>query len=131
MKGKQPLKIPDIVIILLGAGLTGFSAFAVYISPELSARVLIQGQDQSWIFPLDAEETVVVRGPLGNTVVKIHDNQTWVESSPCNNQTCVASGHIRQPGAWAACLPNNVFLMVEGNIERNDEPEKIPDSVAW
>jgi len=126
MKGKQPLKIPDIVIILLGLGLTGFSAFAAYISPG-AARVLIQGQDQLWIFPLDAEETVVVRGPLGDTVVKIHDNQAWVESSPCDNQTCVASGHIRRHRAWTACLPNNMFLMIEGN----DEPENIPDSIAW
>jgi hypothetical protein len=123
----MPLKIPDIVIILLGLGLTGFSAFAVYVSPEVSTRVMIQGPDQLWIFPLDAEETVVVRGPLGNTVVKIDGNQAWVESSPCDNQTCVASGHIRQPGAWTACLPNNVFLMIEGN----DEPENFPDSIAW
>jgi len=123
----MPLKIPDILIILLGLGLIGFSAFAAYVSPEVSTRVLIQGQDRLWIFPLDAEETVIVSGPLGDTVIKIHDNQAWVESSPCDNQTCVAAGHIRQPRAWTACLPNNVFLMIEGNNETGN----IPDSIAW
>ena len=124
---KLPLKIPDIVIILLALGLTGFSAFAAYVSPQSTTQVLIQGKDQSWVFPLDAEETVIVGGPLGNTVVRIHDKQAWVESSPCINQTCVASGHLRQQRAWAACLPNNVFLMIEGN----NEPGNTPDTIAW
>ena len=127
MNGKLPIKIPDIVIILLALGLTGFSASAAYFSPQNDMQALVQGQNQLWIFPLDAEETVVVRGPLGNTVVRIHDGQAWIESSPCDNQTCVATGHIRRQRAWAACLPNNVFLMIEGN----DEHGNIPDSIAW
>jgi hypothetical protein len=122
-----PLKIPDIVIILLALVLTGFSAFAANSSPQITAQVLIQGRDRLWVFPLDAEETVAVQGPLGNTVIRIQGKQAWVESSPCENQTCVASGHIRQRRAWTACLPNNVFLMIEGN----DEQANIPDSIAW
>ncbi|MDR0444039.1 MAG: NusG domain II-containing protein [Treponema sp.] len=119
------IKIPDILIILLAASLTGFSAFAAYAKPK-AVRVLIRGQEREWTFPLDAEETVTVQGPLGNTVVRIHDSRAWVESSPCENQTCVASGHVRRQGAWAACLPNNVLLLIEGS---NDEPEI--DSIAW
>ena len=126
MKGKF-IKIPDIAIILLAAGLTGFSAFASYAKPLNTSRVLIRGQDQTWIFPLDAEETVMVPGPLGNTTIKIHGQEAWVESSPCNNQTCVTQGHIRQQRAWAACLPNNVLLIIEGT----DESANVPDSIAW
>ena len=123
---KPRIKIPDILIILLSAGLTLFSAFAAYMQPQKTVRVLIQGQRQKWTFPLDAEETVVVSGPLGDTVVRIQDNHAWVESSPCENQTCVAAGHVMRQGAWAACLPNNVLLMIEGN---NDDGEV--DTVAW
>ncbi|MCL2067580.1 MAG: NusG domain II-containing protein [Treponema sp.] len=120
-------KIPDIIIILLAIGLTVASAFSVYAKPQDSSQVLIQGQRQKWIFPMDAEETVAVAGPLGNTVVKIHNGQAWVEYSPCDNQTCVASGYIRQQRAWAACLPNNVFLIIEGNDGQGNNP----DAVAW
>ena len=126
MKVKKILKIPDIMIILLAAGLTGFSAFVSYAKPMKTSRVLIQGQDQTWVFPLDAEETVTVPGPLGNTTIIIHGLEAWVESSPCNNQTCVAQGHIKQQRAWAACLPNNVLLIIEGTDESN-----VPDSIAW
>ena len=127
MKGKLPVKIPDIVIILLFLGLTGFSVFAAYLKPQKTVRVLIQGAYETWIFPLDTEETIPVRGPLGLTVVRIHENRAWVESSPCDNQTCVGMGHVRYQGAWAACLPNNVFLLIEGN----DEQGNIPDGITW
>jgi hypothetical protein len=123
---KSRIKTADILIILLAAGLTFFSAFAAYMKPQKTVRVLIQGQGQKWTFPLDAEETVVVSGPLGNTVVRIQNNRAWVESSPCENQTCVAAGHVTRQGAWAACLPNNVLLMIEGN---DDDGEV--DAVAW
>jgi len=111
---KTLLKFPDILIILLAAGFAFFSAFDAYIKPQGQAWVLIRGQGGEWAFPVNAEETVAVAGPLGDTVVKIHGNRAWVESSPCENQTCVASGHIARQGQWAACLPNNVLLMIHG-----------------
>ena len=127
MKWKPPVKIPDLVIIFLALALTGLSAFTAYIKPQKTIQVLIQGQGRKWIFPLDAVETVHIPGPLGLTTVKIHENMAWVESSPCQNQTCVASGRIRHRGAWAACLPNNVFLMIEGS----DGSANPPDAGAW
>jgi len=120
------IKIPDIIIILLAAGLTVFSAHAAYMKPQGSAHILIRGQTGEWSFPVNAEETIAVPGPLGNTVVRIHENRAWVESSPCENQTCAASGHVMRQGQWAACLPNKVLLMIEGNNESGDV-----DIVAW
>jgi hypothetical protein len=125
MEGRPAIKILDVMIILSALALTGFSAYAAYIKPQKKPQVFIRGQERTWIFPLDAEETVVVPGPLGNTVVRIHENQAWVESSPCVNKTCVAQGHVQRRGAWAACLPNIVFLLIEGN---NDP---VIDAYSW
>jgi hypothetical protein len=116
----------DILIILIAAGLTFFSAFTVYIKPQAFSRVLIQGQDHEWTFPMNINEKIVVPGPLGNTIIQIHENRAWVESSPCENQTCVTSGYVRRQGSWAACLPNNVLLIIEGS----NEPNSV-DSVTW
>ena len=127
MKGKLPIKIPDVVIILLASGLTVFSGFAAYVKPANTIQVLIEGPNQRWVYPLDAEETVSVKGVLGDTVIRIHDNEAWVESSPCDNQTCVAMGHVNFRGAWVACLPNNVFFMIEGS---NDLRNNL-DGAAW
>jgi hypothetical protein len=127
MKKRFPVKVMDIVVVLLALGLTGFSAFAVYVQPENTSQVVINGSGQEWIFPLDANERVEVPGPLGNTIVRIEDNQAWVESSPCTNQVCVAAGHVHAQGDWVACLPNNVFLMVEGKEVRRH----VLDSTSW
>ncbi|AEF82166.1 NusG domain II-containing protein [Leadbettera azotonutricia] len=127
MKGKFPLKFLDLVMIFLALALTGLSAYRVYAKPRNTTQVVIQGPDRSWVFPLDAEETVTVPGPLGNTIIRIHDNEAWVEDSPCDNKTCVAVGHIGRHGDWAACLPNNVMLMIEGS---NDRPNAL-DRTAW
>jgi len=126
MKLKPPLKPWDPVIIILALALTGFFAWSTYLTPRNTAQVLIEGQGRRWVFPLDAEETITVPGPLGNTVVRIHDNQAWVESSPCENQICVAAGRLRGHGEFAACLPNIVLVMIEGQ----DDIRK-PDGVAW
>jgi hypothetical protein len=127
MKGRPPVTLFDTVILLLAAGLTAFSAYTAYIKPQAVSRVMVQGQGGKWSFPLDAEETVKVPGSLGTTVVRIHQNSARVESSPCDNQTCVIQGPLKQQGAWAACLPNGVFLMIEGS----DGQSNAPDAIAW
>jgi hypothetical protein len=127
MKGKFPLKPLDFVVIGLSLALTAFSAYATYAKPQKTQQVKIQGSGQLWVFPLDAEETLTVPGPLGNTVVEIRNHRAHVLSSPCDNQICIAAGYIEADGQWVACLPNSVFLVIEGK----DEIDGILDSAAW
>ena len=129
MKVKEYIKIPDIVIILLALGLTVFSGYEVYARASGISQVLIQGPNRTWVFPLDAEETVRVKGVLGDdTVVRISGGEAWAESSPCLNQLCVGMGRINANSwrAWVACLPNNVIFIIEG---RSDSEQT--DAIAW
>jgi hypothetical protein len=80
--------------------------------------VSVEGACNVWLFPFDAEETVVVRGPLGNTVVSIENGSVYVVSSPCANQFCVAQGKIHRPGSLVSCLPNRVVVTIQG--KRNE-----------
>ena len=112
---KLPLKVSDIIIIFFCASLTFFLAFRIYLNPQDTIQVLIEGRNSKWIYPMNAEETVCVNGPLGITVIRLHENKAWVESSPCHNQICVAAGNLHRRGEFAACLPNRVLLAIEGN----------------
>lgn len=125
VKMKPLVKIPDIIIILLALGLTFFLAYTSYIKPQGRTQVLIRGQGREWTFQMDTQESVVVSGPIGDTVVKIQGNHAWVESSPCENQTCVAAGAIARNGQWAACLPNNVLLIIQGTGDEDI------DAITW
>jgi hypothetical protein len=122
---RKRIKILDILIILLAAGLTVSSAYIAYVKPEKTARVLIRGRDREWTFPLETSETVTVNGPLGDTVVTINGGRAWIESSPCDNQTCVGMGYVSKQGQWALCMPNKVMLIIEGN------DDEYVDSVSW
>ena len=133
MKLKLALKPFDIPVILAACLLTAAAFYSAY-GPAASAgrggaavQVTLRGEGGSWVYPLDAEEKVEVPGPLGNTVIRIHGNEAWVESSPCANQSCVAAGRIKKPGQWTACLPNNVFLVMEGSDGKSAEI----DAGAW
>jgi hypothetical protein len=114
-------------MIAAAAALTAFSAFTAYARPQARAQAVIRSSGQTWVYPLDAAETLSIPGPLGDTVVEIRERRVRFVSSPCVNQTCVAAGHVSAQGQWAACLPNKVFVLIEGT----DEGEGAVDSTAW
>jgi len=114
MKIKTYLKPLDILVLALAAVLTAAVAGMAYSGEDSSLRVVIRGPDKTWVYPLDAEVQVVVPGVIGETTVRIHDGQAAIVSSPCSGQTCVAAGALHKNGQWAACLPNRVFVLVEG-----------------
>jgi len=126
MKNKWLLKPLDITIIFLAAALTILIAVIVYGRDSPSSRVIIRGPDKTWIFPLNAEEEISVNGSIGETRVMIHKGRAAIVSSPCSGQTCVAAGELHRNGQWAACLPNMVFLVIEGT-ENGDAV----DAASW
>ncbi|GHT78274.1 hypothetical protein FACS1894130_04570 [Spirochaetia bacterium] len=121
MKGRFALKAYDVAVVGLAAALTVCSAVFVYGKGGADAQVIVQGSGRSWIFPPDAEERVVVAGPLGETVVEIRGGEARVVSSPCDNQICVVEGPVHAGGEWVACLPNGVFVLIEGRSHEDGE----------
>jgi len=125
----------DIVIFLLALLLIGFISLQTYArgrgTPEITisgaargaGQGAAQGAEQQWIYPLDAELTLRVPGPLGETVVVIEDGAVRVISSPCPEKICVKTGRISKPGQWIACLPNRVFISIQGR--RSEQPDAI------
>jgi hypothetical protein len=116
------------VFCALAVVITSF--FWVYSGKNERGVVNLKGENGEWVFPLDAIETMLVSGPLGDTLVEIQGGQARIVSSPCANQSCVASGAVHIPGQWAACLPNRIMLYIgEGSssYERKDDV----DAAAW
>lgn len=124
------LRAADVAAVVLSAGVAVASAAWAYGGAWGGAaglRVVVEGEGgKTWIYPAEAHETVDVRGPLGFTKVEIDGGRVRVVSSPCQNQTCVAAGAAEAPGQWIACLPNAVFVRIEGN-SHDDEP----DAATW
>lgn len=76
--------------------------------------VYIRNEEGEWFYPLNQDRIIHVKGPLGETEIHIENEQAWVLSSPCEFKTCVSHAPLKQAGDWNACLPNQVFLSLEG-----------------
>lgn len=120
------LRVLDYVIILVAVAIIVATVAFLYGGKGASLQVMVEGSGKTWIFPLGAEETLQVPGPIGTTVVRIHDKKTWIESSPCHDHLCVAAGKIDRADQWVACLPNKVFVRIKG--KSSDEG---PDWSTW
>jgi hypothetical protein len=123
------LKPFDYVILLFALAAIFLALGLLYGGAGGQNTVKLKGESGAWVFPLDAEETVEVPGPLGITVVEVRGGRARVLSSPCQNQTCIAAGAIHSHGQWVACLPNLVLLSVEGR--GGDSGGADVDAAAW
>lgn len=101
-----------LVVSLLAVTAVGIFAYG---GGGTASQVVIQTQETTYLYPIDQARTVVVTGPVGNTVIQISDGKVRVSDSDCRDRICVAAGWLDAPGEWTACMPNRVFVRVEGD----------------
>ena len=107
----------DYIVFLVAAGvIVAFSLFSLERGGAESA-VEIYADSGRYIYPLDDDRLLTFTGPIGESVVRIHDGSVYFVSSPCRDQICVAAGALSENGQWAACLPNRIFVAVVGDSE--------------
>ncbi len=128
MKSYVKIKLFDFVVIGFTLVITLGAGFLIYLPGNSQGEFVIEAPERKWIYPMDADTVVQVQGEIGITLVEIHDGSARIISSPCANQTCVAAGYIRRANQWVACLPNKIFLHIEGK-DHNDED--YIDGATW
>ena len=64
---------------------------------------------------LAAARTLVITGPLGDTVVEIAAGRARIARDPSPRQYCVRTGWLTQAGQSAICLPNRTSIQLTGN----------------
>ena len=109
------LKALDVAAFAAALAVIALVSVRAYAGRSGAAAAHLAGSGREWVFPLDADRTVSVPGPLGDTVVEIRAGEVRVLSSPCAEKLCVRSGAIARPGQWVACLPNRVFVDIRGS----------------
>lgn len=103
----------SITIIILSLGTyTDFTG-----KPEVHVRT----EDGEFIYDLEVDTFATFSGPVGETTIEIRDHKVRVHDSDCRNKVCIAAGWVSSPGDWIICLPNDVFVLVEGTVAEMDE----------
>ncbi len=96
-----------------------YLSVSVYGGPPSSSLVVSTDQGE-WIYPLSEDRTIEARGILGVSVIRIEGGFAHIDESPCANKLCVAAPRIGSTGQWSACLPNGVFIRIEGSEATDD-----------
>ncbi len=107
-------KFIDFVAILIGIVVVVLISTAAYRRPVKGGEVHITSARGNWIYPITEDRVIDVEGPLGITKVSIADEAVRVLDSPCPQKLCILKGAITAAGHWNVCLPNRVFLSIEG-----------------
>ena len=97
-----------------------FTWFGYNLNGE-TGYLLIESTDGEFLYPLSEDREIHVEGPVGQSVVEIHNGEAKFTHSDCSDELCVQMGAIAGPGEWAACLPNEVFLSTTGSEAEKSE----------
>ncbi|WP_353894297.1 NusG domain II-containing protein [Proteinivorax hydrogeniformans] len=116
------MKKGDLILIgiVLVLSLSGLALYQLYFaSHEIEgARIVISQNGDEWasvpLFEKGRSESIVFTGPVGETVVILGEDFATVEHSDCPDQICVSFGKAKRPGQTITCLPNRVFIRIEG-----------------
>jgi hypothetical protein len=117
---KVHVRFLDIVIFGLAVALVVETSLLILNRQSGTRYVQITGETGEWIAPLDKDAEYEIPGPLGITVVHIHDGKASVVDSPCKNKICILAGAISEPNQWIACLPNKVFVRITSSGSKDE-----------
>lgn len=107
-------KLLDFLAMIIAVGaVVALSVFA-FNETGAGSEALIQAEGGDFVYSLDQETELDIEGPLGTSHLKIEDGGIRFVSSPCRDKICIAGGLITDSGQWVACLPNRIFVRVEG-----------------
>ncbi|MGL4986226.1 MAG: NusG domain II-containing protein [Treponemataceae bacterium] len=120
MKKKSLFTIGDVVIIMFIVTLCVVLTLKIYKLQGEKLELIVESNNNTWIYPLDENRTFSVDGVLGKTKIVIESSFVYFIESPCVTKTCIASQKINHPNQWIACLPNQIFVYIKGNKEQSD-----------
>ncbi len=112
------IRIFDIAAIAAACLIISIITLAVYRKESENQAVNIKTVCGDWVFPLSANRRFYGEGPSGRCTILIQDGAVRVIESDCPEKICIKKGEISQGGEWLACLPNKVFISIQGRNKR-------------
>lgn len=117
------IKWMDLVIISVAVLIVTSSFIITFKFTEKnthdSKRLHITALGKEYLYPLDTDGIFSIQGKDGISTIQIKDGHAQFLDSACPNKTCVGKGKIEESGQWISCLPNGVFIMIEGGGKKD------------
>lgn len=118
---KNIIKPFDYLIIIVVCVCIAVISYRLYAIDHRPPMVNVKSESGLSLYSIDTKHHLEVNGPLGITHVEIADGKVRVVDSPCRDKLCLLKGDLEKNGDWTACMPNKVYVGVQGkNVEELD-----------
>lgn len=102
-----------IIIILILALVFYFVYRGINNSNNLVCKIY-QDQELKYEIPLGHEEIIILTTEDGRMVIQIDVDGVYVKESDCPDKICVNQGKITRGGQVITCLPDKIYIKLEG-----------------
>lgn len=123
---RSGVKLLDLPLFLLSLAALLASVLLLRRGGRDERHVIIRTEEAEYVYPLSKDAVYRIEGSIGTSEIEISGGTVRFLDSPCPGKTCVMTGALSEPGQWAACLPNKVFVRIEGS----DSDETLLDAVT-
>ncbi|TSA42114.1 MAG: hypothetical protein D4R58_00600 [Betaproteobacteria bacterium] len=108
------LKVGDWLTLMVGVSVTAWSFALLWHTDRAEKAIVRSGGKVVGEFPLAQDRIIPVPGPLGVSLIAIHQRRARVAQDPSPRQYCVKQGWLARQGEMAVCLPNQVSVELAG-----------------
>lgn len=119
------IKILDLPVLLLSVAALAASILLVRRGGGDERLLVVRTPEGEFVYPLSKNAVYKIEGAIGISEIEVVDGTARFLDSPCPGKTCVMSGALSDTGAWAACLPNQVFIRIEGSRQDGNQLDAI------
>ncbi len=102
-----------ILVIIILALVFYFTYRALNDSKELVCKIY-QDQELKYEIALDHSEEIIIDIDDDKIIIEIDKTGVYVKESSCEDKICVNQGKITRGGQIITCLPNKVYIKLEG-----------------
>ena len=107
-------KYKNDIILIIGCILLASIALILYFTLQKKENLKVAVYfEKELVEYLDLHQDTEIL--INSVVVKIQNQEVQVISSDCKDQICVHQGRIHYAGQTITCLPQRVFIKIEGS----------------
>ena len=115
---KVHVKKGDTIIFFVAILVSGIALW-FFTRGNQGEKVIITVNGEKKIYSLQKDQRIEIKEKNGHyNLIVIHSGEVSMPEANCPNQVCVRHKKISKNGEMIVCLPNEVFVQIEGGKEK-------------
>ena len=115
---KVHVKKGDTIIFFVAILFSGIALW-FFAHENQGEKVIITVNGEKKIYSLQEDQRIEIKEKNGHyNLIVIHSGEVSMLEADCPNQVCVKHKKISKNGEMIVCLPNEVFVQIEGGKEK-------------